>query len=74
MYIGQLLEYMGYQLGLALLAGLIAGALFSLIEIPIPAPPNLSGILGIIGIYLGYKGIEWAGFHIDIVEVITNFL
>lgn len=65
---------MGFQLGLALLTGLFAGVLFSLLEIPIPAPPNLSGILGIIGIYLGYKGVEWLGLRINIVEVITSVL
>lgn len=40
---------------LALLTGLLTGALFSYLQIPIPAPPNVAGILGIVGIYLGYK-------------------
>lgn len=60
------------QLVLALLAGVFAGALFSLIEVPVPAPPTLAGILGIIGIYLGYKGVEWVGFHVNISEVLTS--
>ncbi|WP_082682262.1 XapX domain-containing protein [Haloferax profundi] len=63
---------MASQLVLALLAGVIAGALFSVIKIPIPAPPNLAGILGIVGIYLGYKGIEVLGFRIDISAVLTS--
>ncbi len=62
---------MASQLVLALLTGFFAGALFSVIQIPIPAPPNLPGILGIVGIFLGYKSIEWVGFQVDILEVIS---
>jgi XapX domain-containing protein len=62
---------MASQLVLALLTGVFAGALFSVIKTPIPAPPNLPGILGIVGIYLGYKGIEWLGFRIDVSEAIS---
>jgi XapX domain-containing protein len=40
------------------------------IQIPIPAPPNLPGVLGIVGIFLGYKGIQWVGVQIDLGEVI----
>ncbi|MFX3623337.1 MAG: XapX domain-containing protein [Ectobacillus sp.] len=40
---------------LSLLAGLIVGVLFSFAKLPIPAPPTLSGILGIIGVYAGYQ-------------------
>lgn len=64
---------MASQLVLALLTGLFAGALFSALHIPIPAPATLSGVLGIVGIFLGYKGVEWLGFHIDVLEVLTNF-
>lgn len=60
---------MASQLVLALLTGIFAGALFSVIQIPIPAPPNLPGVLGIVGSFLGYKGVEWIGVRIDIVEV-----
>ncbi|MEF8781607.1 MAG: DUF1427 family protein [Haloarculaceae archaeon] len=61
---------MASQLVLALLTGIFAGALFSVIQIPIPAPPNLPGVLGIVGIFLGYKGIQWVGVQIDLGEVI----
>lgn len=60
------------ELALALLTGLFAGALFSAIRIPIPAPPNLPGVLGIVGIYLGYKGIEWLGFRFEILELLPD--
>lgn len=63
---------MASQLVLALLAGLFAGALFSVIQIPIPAPPTLSGILGIVGIFLGYKGVEWIGVHVDVLSMVSN--
>lgn len=43
---------------LALLTGLLTGALFKSLQIPIPAPPNLSGVMGIVGIYLGYKLVD----------------
>ncbi|ADO77468.1 XapX domain-containing protein [Halanaerobium praevalens] len=39
---------------LATFSGLIVGSLFSFLKLPIPAPPTLSGIMGIIGIYLGF--------------------
>lgn len=38
----------------SLLTGFIVGIVFSLIKLPIPAPPTISGVLGIVGIYLGY--------------------
>jgi XapX domain-containing protein len=50
----------------ALLTGLIAGSAFSFLNIPIPAPPEMPGIMGIIGIYLGYRAIQWidVGFNL----------
>ncbi|MDO6446101.1 XapX domain-containing protein [Colwellia sp. 1_MG-2023] len=44
---------------LALFAGAIVGILFSLIKLPLPAPPVLSGIAGIFGIYLGGMAYSW---------------
>jgi len=61
------------QLALALLAGILAGALFSFIQIPIPAPPNLAGILGIVGIFVGYRLVQWAGVHVDILQYFSVF-
>ena len=45
------------ELFLALLAGFIVGVLFSAIRLPLPAPPMLAGLLGIVGIFLG--GAAW---------------
>lgn len=51
------------ELVLALLAGLIVGSIFKLLKLPLPAPPVLPGIMGIVGIYLGgilmQRFIEW---------------
>ncbi|MBC7005513.1 XapX domain-containing protein [Photobacterium sp. BZF1] len=38
---------------LATFAGLIVGLFFSAIKLPLPAPPVLPGIMGIVGVYLG---------------------
>jgi len=51
---------------LALLTGVLAGGLFSFFQIPIPAPPELPGLMGIVGIYLGYKMIQWLDVGIDL--------
>jgi XapX domain-containing protein len=51
---------------LALLTGLVTGALFKFLQIPIPAPPSLAGLMGIVGIYLGYKLVEALGVGFDL--------
>lgn len=37
----------------ALGVGMITGLIFSFFKLPLPAPPVLSGIVGIFGVYLG---------------------
>ncbi|MDR7238898.1 XapX domain-containing protein [Neobacillus drentensis] len=44
---------------LALVAGLIVGLLFKFLKLPIPAPPVLSGVMGIFGVYFGGILFEW---------------
>lgn len=44
---------------IALFTGLIVGFVFALLKLPIPAPPALAGVTGIIGIYLGFKLFQW---------------
>lgn len=39
---------------LALVTGGVVGFLFAKLKLPVPAPPTVAGILGIIGITLGY--------------------
>lgn len=42
------------QVILAVFSGLIVGSLFSFLNLPIPAPPTITGVMGIFGIYLGF--------------------
>lgn len=44
---------------LSLFAGLFVGILFKLIKLPIPAPPVLAGVIGIVGVYLGGVVGDW---------------
>lgn len=55
---------------LALLTGLVAGALFRLLQVPIPAPPNLAGVLGIVGIFLGYRIVEYLDVGVDLLGIL----
>lgn len=51
---------------LALLTGFLAGAVFAYVGVPIPAPPTIAGVLGIVGIYLGFKVVEYLGVGFDL--------
>ena len=53
---------------LALLTGLLTGALFRFLNIPIPAPPELPGLMGIVGIYIGYRLIDHFDVGLDLLE------
>ncbi|MGG3920508.1 DUF1427 family protein [Geobacillus thermodenitrificans] len=39
---------------LSLLTGMITGFAFAAVKLPVPAPPVLSGVAGILGITLGW--------------------
>ena len=39
---------------ISLLVGLIVGVIFSLLKVDLPAPNTLNGVLGIVGLFLGY--------------------
>ncbi|MCE0558437.1 MULTISPECIES: DUF1427 family protein [unclassified Motilimonas] len=43
------------EIVIAILAGFVVGVVFSALKLPIPAPPVLSGVMGIVGVYLGGK-------------------
>ncbi|MFC6732939.1 MULTISPECIES: XapX domain-containing protein [unclassified Haladaptatus] len=55
---------------LALATGFAAGALFAFLQIPIPAPPNLAGLMGIVGIYLGFKLVERFDVGFDLLSAL----
>jgi len=46
---------------LALGSGVLAGAIFAFIKLPIPAPPSLAGLLGVVGITVGYMIVTKLG-------------
>lgn len=51
---------------LALSTGFLAGAAFAMVGVPIPAPPTITGVLGIVGIYIGFKSIEYFDLGYDL--------
>ncbi|WP_049890560.1 XapX domain-containing protein [Natrinema versiforme] len=55
---------------LALLTGLLTGVLFGSLNVPIPAPPELPGMMGIIGIYVGYRLIEHLDIGVNLLEIL----
>lgn len=48
---------------LAIIAGLVMGGVFALFKLPIPAPQNLPGILGAIGVFLGAVIVNYFRSH-----------
>lgn len=38
---------------MSLFAGAVVGILFGVLKLPIPAPPVLSGVMGIVGVWGG---------------------
>jgi XapX domain-containing protein len=49
------------EIFLALIAGLLVGIIFKFLKLPIPAPPVLTGVVGIFGVYFGGIVAEWIG-------------
>lgn len=46
---------------IALAGGIVVGFIFSLAKLPLPAPPTLPGILGAVGMFIGYQILTWLG-------------
>lgn len=38
---------------LSIIAGIIVGMIFKVLDFPLPAPPNIAGFMGIFGVWLG---------------------
>ncbi|WP_255169588.1 XapX domain-containing protein [Natrononativus amylolyticus] len=55
-------------IALGLLTGFLTGAFFALVDVPIPAPPELPGLMGIVGIYLGYKLVDGMDVSLNVLE------
>ncbi|MCG8402886.1 MAG: DUF1427 family protein [Firmicutes bacterium] len=48
---------------LATLVGVAIGLLFARLKLPTPAPPTLAGLMGIVGLFLGYvAATRWLGW------------
>ena len=56
---------------LALFTGFLTGAVFRLVNVPIPAPPNAAGVLGIVGIYLGYVLLDHFDIGVDVLGILS---
>ncbi|WP_280585474.1 DUF1427 family protein [Halorubrum sp. Boch-26] len=54
----------------ALLVGVTVGALFAFLRVPIPAPPELPGVMAIVGIYLGFKFVGYVGVGFDLLDAL----
>jgi len=52
----------------ALLVGFTTGALFTYLQLPIPAPPELPGVVAILGIYLGYLVVKRLDVGFDLLS------
>ncbi len=57
-------------IALGLLTGFLTGAFFALADVPIPAPPELPGLMGIVGIYLGYKLVASMDLSLNVLETL----
>jgi XapX domain-containing protein len=48
------------------LTGTAVGAIFSILKLPIPAPPVFAGLMGIVGLWIGFgivqRFISWKCF------------
>ena len=43
---------------LSLLTGAAVGGIFSLFKLPVPAPPVFAGLMGIVGLWIGYGIVQ----------------
>jgi len=55
---------------LALAIGAVLGALFHALQIPVPAPPELPGVMGVAGSYLGYGIVEELRVSFDLLAAL----
>ena len=54
----------------ALAVGMTTGALFTFLRLPLPAPPELPGVVAIFGIYVGYVAMENVGWGFDLLDAL----
>lgn len=49
---------------LALVSGVILGLLFTLLKLPLPAPAVFSGVIGVLGVYLGGQAFPYVSKYL----------
>ncbi|EMA29015.1 XapX domain-containing protein [Haloarcula japonica] len=54
----------------ATMTGIATGVVFGLLDVPIPAPPNLAGVMGILGILVGYRLIEYFDVGVSLLSLL----
>ncbi len=52
-----------YEVLLALGVGIVVGLIFSFLKLPLPAPPYLSAVMGVFGIFFGGVIYKWIMEH-----------
>ena len=52
------------------MTGVVTGVVFGLLDVPIPAPPNLAGVMGILGILVGYRLIEYFDVGVSLLSLL----
>lgn len=55
---------------LSVLTGAVVGGLFAYLGVPVPAPPTLAGVAGIVGIFLGYRVIDALDVGFDLLAAL----
>ena len=46
------------ELILTTVTGIVVGGVFSIFKLPIPAPPVFAGLMGIVGLWIGYGIVQ----------------
>ncbi|MEF8827693.1 MAG: DUF1427 family protein [Haloarcula sp.] len=55
---------------IATMTGIATGVVFGLLDVPIPAPPNLAGVMGILGILVGYRLVEYLDVGVSLLSLL----
>ena len=42
----------------SLAVGTAVGMVFAVMRLPVPAPPSVAGVMGILGIFIGYSLVK----------------
>lgn len=48
-----------FQILASFITGLLLGAIYTILKLPLPAPTAFAGIIGIVGVYAGYVCVTY---------------